>query len=49
VFTFLVHIQCCSYTHRCCHALGVLHLELPHNVIGVLGLVHKSSFLARFI
>jgi hypothetical protein len=45
VFTFLVHIKSCSRTHRCCHSLGILHLELPHNVLGVLSLVHKCFFL----
>jgi hypothetical protein len=39
VFTFLVRIKSCSHTHRRRHSLGVLHLELPHNVLGVLSLV----------
>jgi hypothetical protein len=45
VFTFLIHIKSYSRTHRRRHGLAVLHLELPHNVLGVLSLVHKYSFL----
>jgi hypothetical protein len=45
VFTFLIRIKSCSRTHRRRHGLGVLHLELPHNVLGVLSLVNKCSFL----
>jgi hypothetical protein len=45
VFTFLIRIKSCSRTHRRHHSLGVLHLELPHNVLSVLSLVHKCSFL----
>jgi hypothetical protein len=45
VFTFLIRIKSCNRTHRRRHSLGVLHLELPHNVLGVLSLVHKCSFL----
>jgi hypothetical protein len=45
VFTFLLRIKSCSRTHRRRHGLGILHLEFPHNVLGVLSLVHKCSFL----
>jgi hypothetical protein len=34
VFTFLICIKSCSRTHRHRHGLGILHLELPHNVLG---------------
>jgi hypothetical protein len=45
MFTFLVRIRSCSRTHRRRHGFGVLHLEHPHYVLGVLVLVHKCSFL----
>jgi hypothetical protein len=45
MFTFLIRIKSCSCTHRRHHSLGVLHLELLHNVLGVHSLVHKCSFL----
>jgi hypothetical protein len=45
MLTFLIRIKSSSHTHRRRHSLGVLHLELPHNVLGVLSLVHKCSFL----
>jgi hypothetical protein len=48
VFTLPIRIKSCSRTHRHCHSLGVLHLELPHNVLGVLSLVYKHSFLWLF-
>jgi hypothetical protein len=45
MFAFLICMKSCSCTHTRRHGLGVLHLELPHNVLGVLSLVHKCSFL----
>jgi hypothetical protein len=45
MLTFLVRIKSCSRTHRRHHGLGVLHLALPYNVLGVLSLVHECSFL----
>jgi hypothetical protein len=45
VFTFLFRIKSYSRTHRRRHNLGVLHLELLYNVLGVFSLVHKCSFL----
>jgi hypothetical protein len=45
VFTFLIRIKSCSRTHRRRHGLGIHHLEFPHNVLGILSLVHKCSFL----
>jgi hypothetical protein len=45
VFTFHIRIKSFSRTHTRGHGLGVLHLELPHNDLGVLSLVHKCSFL----
>jgi hypothetical protein len=35
-------IKSCSCTHRRRHSLGVLHLELPYNVLGVLSLVSRG-------
>jgi hypothetical protein len=43
--TFLICIKSYSRTHRRRHGLGILHLELPHNVLGVQSLVHNCSFL----
>jgi hypothetical protein len=45
VFTFLIRVKCCSRTNQHRHSFGVLHLEFPHNVLGVLGLVHKVPSL----
>jgi hypothetical protein len=41
-------MKSCSRTHQRHHGLGILHFELPHYVLGVLGLVHKCSLPQLF-